>query len=56
MNAKVMLILGLIAGVFGIIGNYIGVSFFNEKGGKAVKPIMIIVLTLFFIRVLTEII
>lgn len=56
MNAKVMLMLGLIAGVFGIIGNYIGVSFFNEKGGKAVKPIMIIVLTLFFIRVLTEII
>jgi len=55
LNAKVMLPLGLVAGVFGIAGNYMGVSFFNEKGSKAVKPIMIAVLTLFFIRVLTEI-
>ena len=56
MNAKVMIPLGLVAGVFGIIGNYIGVSFFNEKGSKAVKPIMIVVLTLFFIRVITELV
>lgn len=54
MNAKVMIPLGLVAGVFGIVGNYIGVSFFNEKGSKAVKPIMIVVLTLFFIKILTE--
>ena len=56
MNAKVMIPLGLVAGVFGIIGNYIGVSFFNEKGSKAVKPIMIVGLTLFFIRVITELV
>ncbi len=54
MNAKVLIPLGLVAGVFGIVGNYIGVSFFNEKGSKAVKPIMIVVLTLFFIKILTE--
>lgn len=56
MNGKTMLTLGLIAGVFGIAGNYMGVSFFNDKGSKAVKPIMIVVLVLFFIRVLTEVI
>lgn len=56
LNGKVILMLGLAGGVFGIIGNYIGVSFFNEKGVRAVKPIMIIVLTIFFIRILTEII
>jgi uncharacterized membrane protein YfcA len=55
MNGKVILLLGLAGGVFGIIGNYIGVSFFNEKGSKAVKPIMITVLVIFFIRILTEI-
>jgi uncharacterized membrane protein YfcA len=55
MNGKVILLLGLAGGVFGIIGNYIGVSFFNERGSKAVKPIMITVLVIFFIRILTEI-
>lgn len=55
LNAKVIIPLGLVAGVFGIAGNYIGVSFFNEKGSKAVKPIMIAVLVLFFVKVITEI-
>jgi uncharacterized membrane protein YfcA len=55
MSGKVIIILGLVAGLFGIAGNYIGVSFFNDKGAKAVKPIMIVVLTIFFIRILTEI-
>ena len=48
--------LGLVAGVFGIAGNYIGVSFFNDKGSKAVKPIMLVVLTLFFIKIITELV
>lgn len=55
MSGKVIIVLGLVAGLFGIAGNYIGVSFFNEKGAKAVKPIMLVVLTIFFIRILTEI-
>lgn len=55
MSGKVIIILGFIAGLFGIAGNYIGVSFFNDKGAKAVKPIMLVVLTIFFIRIMTEI-
>lgn len=55
-NGKVLIPLGLAGGLFGIAGNYIGVSFFKEKGSKAVKPIMIMVLTIFFIRILAEII
>ena len=54
-NGKVILILGLVAGLCGIAGNYIGVTFFEQKGSKAVKPIMFTVLALFFIRVLSEI-
>ena len=56
LNGKVVIVLGLVAGVFGITGNYIGVSFFNEKGSKAVKPIMLVVLTLFFIKIITELV
>lgn len=54
LNGKAMITLGLIAGIFGIAGNYIGVTLFMEKGSKAVKPIMITVLTIFFIKILTE--
>ena len=47
--------LGLAAGICGIAGNYIGVTFFQQKGSKAVKPIMLTVLALFFVRILSEI-
>ena len=56
LNGKVILLLGFVAGLCGVAGNYIGVTFFMNKGGKAVKPIMLTVLVLFFIRILTEII
>lgn len=56
MNGKVIILLGLAGGLFGIAGNYIGVTFFKNKGAKAVRPLMIAVLVIFFIRILTEII
>lgn len=55
MNGKVMIMLGLVAGIFGIIGNYIGVNLFMEKGAKIVKPLMITVMAIFFIRIISEI-
>ena len=56
MNGKVIILLGLAGGLFGIVGNYIGVTFFKNKGAKAVRPLMIIVLVIFFIKILTVII
>ena len=56
MNRKVIILLGLAGGLFGIVGNYIGVTFFKNKGAKAVRPLMIVVLVIFFIKILTEII
>lgn len=56
MSGKVIILLGLCGGITGIIGNYIGVTFFEKKGSKAVRPLMIAVLVIFFIRILTEII
>lgn len=55
LNGKVIVLLGLAGGLFGILGNYIGVTFFEKKGAKAVKPLMLVVLVIFFIRILTEI-
>lgn len=54
LNGKVIILLGLFGGLFGIIGNYIGVTFFEKKGAKAVRPLMLAVLAIFFIRILTE--
>ncbi len=56
MNAKVLIPLGLTAGLFAIVGNYIGVNLFMDKGAKIVKPLMITVMVIFFIRIISEMI
>ena len=56
LNGKVLLLLGLVAGCFSILGNYIGTRCFDKGGAKAVKPLMIVVLCIFFIKVLWELI
>ncbi len=53
-NGKVLLLLGLAAGCFSIAGNYLGTKFFDRGGAKGVRPIMIVVLVIFFIKVLSE--
>lgn len=54
-NDKVMIVLGLVAGVFSIAGNYIGAKFFDRGGAKFVKPLIIVVLVIFFVKVLLEV-
>ena len=56
MSGKVLIVLGIIAAAFCVVGNYLGSTLFKEKGGKAAKPIMIVVLIIFFIKTLTEVI
>lgn len=53
---KVILPLGLTAGVFSIAGNYIGARSFEKGGAKVVRPVILIVIAIFFVRVLYEII
>ena len=53
-NGKVLLLLGATAGCFSIAGNYLGTKFFDKGGAKAVRPLMIVVLVIFFIKVLSE--
>lgn len=54
MGGKVLITLGLTAGLFSVAGNWLGARFFETRGARAVKPIMLAVLVVFFIRVLLE--
>ena len=54
MGGKVLVALGLAMGVFSIAGNWLGARFFEKRGAVAVKPIMLTVLLIFFVRVILE--
>lgn len=55
MNGKVLFPLGLTAGVFSIVGSYLGAKTFEKKGARSVKPLMLVVVAIFFVKVLLEI-
>ena len=48
--------LALVAVVFGIAGNYIGANYFTSKGTGFVKPVIIAVLAIFFVKICWELI
>lgn len=54
MNDKVMIILGLTAGIFSIIGNFLGASYYKKFGSAIARPIIIIVLVIFFAKTAWE--
>lgn len=54
LNGKVIFQLGLVAGLFGILGNYLGSKAFIDKGNRFVRPLMLLVLGIFFVKVITE--
>ena len=56
LNGVVWFPLALVAAVFGIAGNYIGANYFTSKGTGFVKPVIVIVLTIFFIKICYELI
>jgi len=54
-NGKVIILLGFIAGIFSVFGNYIGTHCFQRGGAKIVKPMIIFVITTFFLKTLFEV-
>ncbi len=46
--------LALVAAIFGIAGNYIGSGFFIKAGKGIAKPMTLIVLIIFFVKILYE--
>jgi len=53
-NGKVLLVLGLTASVFSIVGHYVGSGMVLKNGSKIVRPVILIVLLLLFIKVISE--
>lgn len=53
-HGKVLFPLALVAAIFGIAGNYIGARYFTKKGVGFVKPIIVAVLTIFFVKLCWE--
>ena len=55
-NGAVLLPLGLAAGAFNIVGNYIGAGKFTKAGSAIVRPIMLVVLVLFAAKLIFDLI
>lgn len=54
LNGAVLVPLGLICGVFNIAGNYLGARLFTQKGSALCRPIILVVLVIFAVRVICE--
>lgn len=53
-NGAVLIPLGLTCGLFNIAGNYLGARLFTQKGSALCRPIILVVLVIFAIRVICE--
>lgn len=54
LHGQVMVLLGLLAGVFSIAGNYLGAHRFTKDGGAVARPVTIVVLAVFFVKVVYD--
>lgn len=54
LSGKTLLLLGVTAGLFNIAGAYLGTKFFSEKGAAIAKPMIIIVICIFFVKIIGE--
>lgn len=53
-NGKVVYSLGIAAAAFSVAGSFVGTKCYERGGSKIVKPVMIAVLAIFFIKVIVE--
>ncbi len=53
-NGQVWIGVGLVAGCFSIAGNYLGARTFTKRGGAVARPIIIVVLCVFFAKVVYD--
>lgn len=54
LSGNVVIVLGLVAGLFNIAGNWIGANLFHKKGSAIVRPVLIVVLVLFALKLLYD--
>ena len=54
LNGQVVVPLGLVASVFGLAGNYLGSQSFTKRGAAVARPVILLVLAVFFVRTVLE--
>ncbi len=54
LHGQVVILLGILAGLFNMIGNYLGSHSFTKNGGAIARPITIAVLLVFFVKVVWD--
>ena len=53
-NGECYIGLGLCAALFSIAGNYLGAGMVLKNGNKAIRPVIVLVLALLFVKVISE--
>jgi hypothetical protein len=53
-SGNVLYVLGLVASVFSLLGNYLGTVSFYKKGSRLARPMILVVLVVFFCKLLWE--
>lgn len=56
LSGQVVVVVGLIAGIFSIGGHYVGSRCFSKNGAKIIKPIILVVLVIMAVKIVVEII
>ncbi|GHP14483.1 UPF0721 transmembrane protein [Lentilactobacillus fungorum] len=56
MNSKVLMLLGLVAGLFSIVGNFLGALYYKRFGSRIARPIIIIVLLIFLAKTIWDLV
>ena len=51
-SGHILLLLGLVASVFSIAGHYVGAGMVLKNGTKVIRPIILVVLALLFIKII----
>lgn len=55
-NGAVLLPLGLAAGAFNVVGNWIGSRSFTKRGSSVARPVMLVVIVLFAARLVSDLV
>ena len=55
-NGQAILPIGLIAAVFAVAGHFIGAGVLLKNGAKVVKPFVLVVLSLLFVRLIYDLV
>ena len=55
-NGNIIYSLGIMCAIFSIIGNYLGSMFALKKKSKAIKPMLLLVIALLYIKIIVDLI